>query len=91
MTKKEFENRVNDFTYLVIDQVSNRFNFCGAVEIDDFINFIKDGTEYQLTGQLPEDVKSSIDTMIENDVIIDDFSGVVRFENDETTYYLLTW
>lgn len=89
---KTLENLINEKTYQVIDQVSNRFNFCELVDIDEqLIEDSENGTEYELTEQLPEDVKRAVDTMIENYVKIEDFTGVVRFENDDTTYYLLTW
>ena len=89
---KTLENLINEKTYQVIDQVSNRFNFCGLVEIDE--QLLEDASyaeEFDLNEQLPEDVKRAVDTMIENDVKIEDFTAIVRFENDDTTYYLLTW
>lgn len=89
---KTLENLINEKTYQVIDQVSNRFNFCDLVDIDEeLVEDAKNGTEYELTELLPEDVKRAVDTMITNGVIIEDFTGIVTFENDDTTYYLLTW
>jgi len=89
---KTLENLINEWTYQVIDQESNRFNFCGLVDIDEaLVEDAKNGTEYELTDLLPEDVKRAVDTMIENDVKIADFTGIVRFEIDDTTYYILTW
>lgn len=89
---KTLENLINEKTYQVIDQVSNRFNFCELVDIDEqLIEYSKNGTEFDLSEELPEDVKRAIDTMVENDVKIENFTGVVRFEDDDTTYYLLTW
>lgn len=89
---KTLENLINEKTYQVIDQVSNRFNFCELVDIDEqLIEDSENGTEYELTEQLPEDVKRAVDTMIENDVKIEDFTGIVTFENEDTTYYILTW
>jgi hypothetical protein len=89
---KTLENLINEKTYQVIDEVSNRFNFCDLVDIDEqLIGYLENGTEYKLSEQLPEDVKRAVDTMVENYVKIEDFTGVVRFENDDTTYYLLTW
>lgn len=86
------KNLINEKTYQVSDHASNRFNFYDLVEIDEqLIADAENGTEYELTEQLPEDVKRAVDTMIENDVKIEDFTGVVRFENDDTTYYVLTW
>ena len=89
---KTLENLIGDYTYQVIDQSSNKFNFCELVEIDQqLVEDSENGTEYQLTEQLPEDVKRAIDTMIENDLKIEEYTGVVTFDNDDTTYYLLTW
>ncbi len=88
---KTLENLINEKTYQVIDQVSNRFNFCDLVDIDEqLIEDAENGVEFELTEQLPEDVKRAVDTMITNDVKIEDFTGIVTFENDDTTYYLLT-
>ena len=80
----------NETTYLVIDQAANRFNFCGLVEIDEQVvaNSVN-GEEYDLDGNLPEDVKTAIKVMTENYVDIADFTGVVRFVKDDTTYYYL--
>lgn len=89
---KTLENIINERTYQVIDQESNRFNFCDLVDVDDqLIENAENGVEFELNEQLPEDVKRAVDTMITNDVKIEDFTGVVRFENDDTIYYLLTW
>ena len=78
--------------YQVIDQESNRFNFCDLVDVDEqLIEDAENGVEFELNEQLPEDVKRAVDTMITNDVKIEDFTGIVRFENDDTIYYLLTW
>ena len=82
----------NETTYLVIDQASNRFNFCGLVEIDEqVVADSVDGEEYDLDGNLPEDVKTAIEVMTENYVEIADFTSVVRFVKDDTTYYYLTF
>ena len=89
---KTLENLINEKTYQVIDQVSNRFNFCELVDIDEqLVEDSENGTEYELTEQLPINVKRAVDTMIENDVKIEDFTGIVTFKNEDTTYYLLTW
>jgi hypothetical protein len=80
----------NETTYLVIDQASNRFNFCGLAEVDEQV--VADsvgGKEYDLDGNLPEDVKTAIEVMAENYVEVADFTSVVRFVKDDTTYYLL--
>ena len=80
----------NETTYLVIDQAANRFNFCGLVEIDEqIVADSVDGEEYDLDGNLPEDVKTAIEVMSENHVDIADFTSVVRFVKDDTTYYYL--
>ena len=82
----------NETTYLVIDQSSNRFNFCGLAEIDEHVVADSvDGEEYDLDGNLPEDVKTAIEVIAENYVEVADFTGVVRFIKDDTTYYYLTF
>jgi len=82
----------NETTYLVIDQAANRFNFCGLAEVDEQVvaNSV-DGEEYELDGNLPEDVKTAIETMVENYVAMADYTSVVRFVKDDTTYYYLTF
>ena len=80
----------NETTYLVIDQAANRFNYCGLVEIDEqIVADSVDGEEYDLDGNLPEDVKTAIEVMAENYVEIADFMSVVRFVKNDTTYYYL--
>ena len=86
------EKLQNETTYLVIDQKSNRFNFCGLAEVDEQV--VADsvgGEEYDLDGNLPEDVKTAIEVMSENYVDIADFTSVVRFVKKDTTYYYLTF
>ena len=86
------EKLQNETTYLVIDQAANRFNFCGLVEVDEqVIADSVDGEEFDLDGNLPEDVKTAIEVMTENYVDIADFTSVVRFVKDDTTYYYLTF
>ena len=86
------EKLQNETTYLVIDQAANRFNFCGLVEIDEqVVADSVDGEEFDLDGNLPEDVKTAIEVMTENYVDIADFTSVVRFVKDDTTYYYLTF
>ena len=86
------EKLQNETTYLVIDQASNRFNFCGLVEIDEqVVADSVDGEEFDLDGNLPEDTKRAIETMTENYVDIADFTSVVRFVKKDTTYYYLTF
>ena len=86
------EKLQNETTYLVIDQASNRFNFCGLAEVDEQVvaNSVN-GEEYDLDGNLPEDVKTAIEVMTENYVDIADFTSVVRFVKKDTTYYYLTF
>ena len=82
----------NETTYLVIDQASNRFNFCGLAEVDEqVVADSVDGEEYELDGNLPEDVKTAIEVITENYVDIADFTSVVRFVKKDTTYYYLTF
>ena len=86
------EKLQNETTYLVIDQASNRFNFCGLVEVDEqVVADSVDGEEFDLDGNLPEDVKTAIEVMTENYVDIADFTSVVSFVKDDTTYYYLTF
>ena len=86
------EKLQNETTYLVIDQAANRFNYCGLVEIDEqVVADLVDGEEFDLEGNLPEDGKRAIETMAENHVDIADFTSVVRFVKDDTTYYYLTF
>ena len=85
----------NETTYLVIDQAANRFNFCGLAEVDEqVVADSVDGEEYDFDGNLPEDVKTAIEVITENTenyVDIADFTSVVRFVKDDTTYYYLTF
>ena len=86
------EKLQNETTYLVIDQAANRFNFCGLVEVDEqVVADSVDGEDFDLDGNLPEDVKTAIEVMTENYVDIADFTSVVRFVKDDTTYYYLTF
>lgn len=82
----------NETTYLVIDQAANRFNFCGLAEVNEqIVADSVDGEEFDLDGNLPEDVKTAIEVMTENYVDIADFTSVVRFVKKDTTYYYLTF
>ena len=82
----------NETTYLVIDQAANRFNFCGLVENDEHVVADSvDGEEYDLDGDMPDDVKKAIEVIAENYVDIADFTSVVRFVKKDTTYYYLTF
>jgi hypothetical protein len=92
--KTELENLIGDHTYVVVDHESNRFNFCDLVYIDNqLVEAAKDGVEFDLKEQslLPEDVQRAIDVMAENDVELEDYTGIIRYENDDITYYLLLW
>ena len=89
---KTLEKLQNETTYLVIDQASNRFNFCGLAEVDEqVVADSVDGEEFDLDGNLPEDVKTAVEVMSENYVDIADFTTVVRFGKNDTTYYYLTF
>ena len=89
------EYLIGEQTYQVADNVkSNRFNFYGLVPITE--ELFEDKTvmaEYSLNDNLPEDVKTAVNTMIDNDVVIEDFTGitVLCYEEEDTYYYLLTW
>ncbi len=86
------EMTLGERTCLVIDQASNRFNFCWVDVDEQLMQQIIEGREYELERQqLPKDVSTAVETMIDNDCKIEDFTGVVRFKNGETTYYVLTW
>lgn len=90
---KALQNLIGDSTYMVADNPSNRFNFCGLVYIDNqLVEAAKDGVEFDLKQSLlPEDVKLAIETMITNDVIIEDFTGIITFDRDDDTHYVLVW
>lgn len=80
----------NETTYLVIDQASNRFNFCGLAEVDEqVVADSLDGEDFDLDGALPDDVKIVLEIMGENHVEVADFTSVVRFVKNDTTYYYL--
>lgn len=83
---------IGEQTFVVEDHESNRFNFFGLIEvIPEFVQEAKNVVEWDLTEDLPEDVKRAIEVMAENDVEMNDFTGIVRFENDDITYYVLVW
>jgi len=92
---KTLEKLIGDSTYVVVDNLSNRFNFIGLITIaedtfGDAVNTAENVAEWSLTENLPEDVQRAVDVMVENGVVLDDFTGVVTFDYD-LTYYLLTW
>lgn len=87
---KAIKRLMGEWSYMVIDSPSNRFIFCDLVEIDKAILAdAENGTEWSLSDNLPEDVRRAVDTMENNDVNISDFTGIVRYENDDDTYYVL--
>lgn len=89
---KTLEKLIGDSTYMVVDHESNRFNFCDLVYIDNqLVEAAKDGIEYNLKqpSTQPEDVKRAIDVMAENDVEMNDYTGIVTFDSDDDTYYVL--
>lgn len=91
---KTLEKLIGDSTYVVVDHESNRFIFCGLMDIDNqLVEAAKDGVEFDLKEQslLPEDVQLAIETMITNDVIIEDFTGIITFDRGADTYYVLVW
>lgn len=90
--KTELENLIGEQTYVVVDHESNRFNFFGLIEvIPEFVQEFKNVAVWDLTKDLPDDVQRAIDVMAENDVELEDFTGIIRFERDDDTYYVLVW
>lgn len=89
---KTLENLIGDSTYMVTDSINNRFNFFGLVEVTpELVEESENVAEWDLTEDLPEDVKKAVDVMAENSVDMGDYTGVVTFDTDEETLYLLTW
>ena len=89
---KALENLIGDSTYMVTDNVSNRFNFFGLIEVTpELVEESKNVVEWNLAGPLPEDVKKAVNVMAENSVVMDDFTGIVTIYTAEEAYYLLTW
>jgi hypothetical protein len=88
---ENLKKMIGEHTYMVVDNESNRFNFCGLVYIDNqLVEAAKDGVEFDLKESLlPDDVQRAIDVMAENDVELEDFTGIIRFERDDDTYYVL--
>lgn len=81
---------IGEQTYVVVDHESNRFNFCGLVEVTpELVQEFKNVAVWDFAESLPRDVHRAIEVMAENDVIIEDFTGIVRYENDDITYYVL--
>lgn len=81
---------IGEQTFVVEDHESNRFNFFGLIEVTpELVQEAVDVAGWNLTEDLPEDVKKAVDVMAENDVEMNDFTGIVRYENDDSIYYLL--
>lgn len=89
---KTLEKLIAVQTYMVADNVSNRFNFFGLVGVTpELVQEPENVVEWDLTEDLPEDVQRAVFVMAENGVVLNDFTGVVTFDTDDDTYYLLTW
>jgi hypothetical protein len=81
---------IGEQTYMVVDNPSNRFNFCDLVEVTpELVQEFKNVAVWDLTKDLPDDVQRAIEVMAENDVELEDFTGIIRFERDDDTYYVL--
>jgi len=89
---KALQNLIGDSTYMVADNPSNRFNFFGLIEVTpELAEMGEQAIVWALTEDLPEDVQRAIYVMTENSVVMDDYTGIVTFDYDDDTYYLLTW
>jgi hypothetical protein len=89
---KNLDDLIGEQSYMVVDQPSARFNFCYLVDIDEaLLANSKQGEEYDLASRLPDDAQRAVDTMSENGVNINDFTGISIFKEGEKTYYILTW
>lgn len=92
---KTLKNLIGDQTYQVIDNEANRFNFFGLVEVDQaLVEIAKNAenyAEWSLGEELPEDVQRAANVMAENDVTLNEFTGIVTFDDGDATYYFLTW
>jgi hypothetical protein len=89
---ENLKKMIGDHTYVVVDHESNRFNFCGLIEITpELAEMSEHAIAWDLTEDLPEDVQRAIEVMEDNDVELEDFTGIIRFERDADTYYLLVW
>ena len=89
---KALENLIGDSTYMITDNVSNRFNFFGLIEVTpEIVEESKNVVEWNLAGPLPEDVKKAVNVMAENDVNLNEFTGIVTFDDGDSTCYFLTW
>ena len=89
---KTLENLIAEQTYMVADSINNRFNFFGLIEVtSELVEESENVAEWDLTEDLPEDVQKAVNVMAENSVVMDDYTGIVTFDTDEETYYLLTW
>jgi len=89
---KALQNLIGNSTYMVTDNVSNRFNFFGLIEVTpELAETPERYTEWGLAQELPQDVRRALAVMAENGVNLEDYTGVVTFDYDDNTYYLLTW
>jgi len=89
---KTLEKLLPEQTYMVTDNVSNRFNFFGLIEVTpELVQEAENVVEWDLTEDLPEDVQKAVKVMAENSVSLNDFTGVATFTCADATYYLLTW
>ena len=77
---------------MVTDNASNRFNFFGLVEVTpELVQEAKNVVEWDFTECVTRDVHRALEVMAENSVVLEDYTGVVTFDHDDGTYYLLTW
>ena len=89
---KTLENLIGNSTYMVTDSINNRFNFFGLIEVTpELVEESENVVEWDLAEDLPEDVHRALEVMAENSVSLEDYTGVVTFDHDDGTYYLLTW
>jgi len=89
---KALQNLIGNSTYMVTDSEANRFNFFGLIEVTpELAEAPERYTEWELAQELPQDVRRALAVMAENSVVMDDYTGVVTFDTDEETCYLLTW
>lgn len=85
-------NLIGEYTAMVIDSPSNRFNFIYMVEVDaEMGHLAENGYYWSLAELLPADVQRAIDTMEENGVLLGDYTGVISYDVGDDTYYILTW
>lgn len=89
---ENLKKTIGEHTFLVIDNNRNRFNFSGLIEVTpELAEMSEHAIAWDLTEDLPDDVRRAIDVMAENDVELEDFTGIIRFERDDDTCYVLVW